>query len=429
LEYWLKMAETIGPSPQQVNNKRIQSHHLKWFVTGVAMSLLLGTAYWWNFMRNRVSTDNAYVKADSAQLGSRVPGTILRVFVENDFPVENGQVLVELDPADYKVALERAQAQLAQDEAEVLGAEVAIAQIDQQTAAQVQAAQASLQAARDNELEARHRLEELENRQLAAAADLSLTKRDFERFDNLYRQGAAPERQQDQARNAFNKAKAQSGATDAQRAAARAALAAGAEAVSRAKAQLEAALSERYNVEIQRYRLASLRAKRDKSRAELETAQLNLSYCAVTAPISGVIAQKSIQVGDRVQPGQALMAVVPLQNIYVEANFKETQLTNVRLGQLAIIDADVYPRYSYRGRVVGVRAGTGAAFSLLPAENATGNWIKVVQRVPVKIQFDGPVPSDHPLVVGMSLEVTIDTSNRKGGMLISQKGMGGSNRE
>ena len=423
------MAETIGPSPEQLNNTRIQSHHLRWFVTGVATFLLLGTAYWWGFMRNRVSTDNAYVKADSAQLSSRVPGTILRVFVENDFPVENGQVLVELDPADHKVVLERAQAQLAQDEADALGAEVAIAQIDQQTAAQVQVAQASLQAARDNELEARHRLEELESRQLAAAADLSLTKRDFERFDSLYRQGAAPERQQDQARNAFNKAKAQSGATDAQRAAARAALAAGTETVSRAKAQLEAAQSERYNVEIQRYRLANLKAKRDRSKAELETARLNLSYCTITAPISGVIAQKSIQIGDRIQPGQALMAVVPLQNIYVEANFKETQLTNVRLGQPASIDADVYPRYSYRGRVVGVRAGTGAAFSLLPAENATGNWIKVVQRVPVKIQFDGPVASDHPLVVGMSLEVTIDTSNRKGGMLISQKGMVGNNTE
>jgi len=375
-------------------------------------------------MRNHVSTENAYVKADSAQLSSRVPGTVLRVFVENDFPVESGQVLLELDPADYRAAAEKAQAVLAQDDAEVLGAEIAIAQIDQQTAAQVQAADASLQAARDSGLEARHHVDELGNRQLAATADLSLTKRDFERFENLYRQGAAPERQQDQARTAFNKAKAQSGATDAQRAAAQAALAAATEAVGRASAQLVAAQSERHKVEIQRYRLASLKGKRDKSRAELEAAKLNLSYCTISAPISGVIAQKNIQIGDRIQPGQALMAVVPLQEIYVEANFKETQLTNVRLGQSARIDADVYPRYSYRGKVIGVRAGTGAAFSLLPAENATGNWIKVVQRVPVKIQFDGPIPPDHPLVVGMSLEVTIDTSDRRGSMLMSQIGVG-----
>jgi membrane fusion protein, multidrug efflux system len=416
------MEENQGlPASERPNNRRIQGHHLKWFAIGMATFLLLGTAYWWFFMRNHIGTDNAYVKADSAQLGSRVPGTVLRVFVENDFPVESGQVLLELDPADYQAALEKARAQLAQDEAELLGAEVAVAQIDQQTAAQVQVAEASLQAARDNELEARHRIDELGNRQVAASADLSLTKKDFERFENLYRQGAAPERQQDQARNAFSKAKAQSGATEAQRAAARAALAAATESVGRATAQLHVAQSERYNVEIQRYRVAGLKGKRDKSKADVEAAQLNLSYCTITAPIVGVIAQKSIQVGDRIQPGQALMAVVPLQEIYVEANFKETQLTNVRLGQPAKIEADVYPGYAFRGRVTGVRAGTGAAFSLLPAENATGNWIKVVQRVPVKIQFDGPVPPDHPLVVGMSLEVTIDTLNKKGSMLMSQE--------
>jgi membrane fusion protein, multidrug efflux system len=418
------MAENGMPSTERPNNRRIQGHHLRWFATGMAALFLLCTCYWWFFMRDRVSTDNAYVKADSAQLSSRVPGTVLRVFVENDFPVEGGQVLLELDPADYKVAVAKAQSVLAQDEAEVLGAELAVAQVDQQTAAQVLAAEASLQAARDSEIEARHRVDELENRQLAATADLKLTKRDFERFENLYHQGAAPERQQDQARTAFNKAKAQSGATDAQRAASRAAVAVATETVGRAGAQLVAAQSERYNVEIQRYRLASLKGKRDKSRAELEAAQLNLSYCTISAPISGVIAQKSIQIGDRIQPGQALMAVVPLQEIYVEANFKETQLTNVRLGQSAIIHADVYPRYSYRGRVIGVRAGTGAAFSLLPAENATGNWIKVVQRVPVKIQFDDPIPLDHSLVVGMSLEVTIDTKDRRGSMLMSQMGSG-----
>jgi membrane fusion protein, multidrug efflux system len=409
------------PGTDQPNNRRVQAHHLKWFVTGMTLFFLIGSAYWYSFLRNRVGTDNAYVKADSAQISSRVPGTVLRVFVENDFPVESGQVLLELDPADYRVAREKARAQLTQDEAELLGAEVAVAQIDKQTTAQVQAAEAFLQAARDNELEARHRIDQLENLQAAASADLSLTKKDFERFESLYRQGAVPERQQDQARNAFSKARAQSGATDAQRAAARAALAAATESVGRARAQLDVAQSERYNLEIQRYRVASLKGKRDKSRADIESAELNLSYCTVTVPLNGVVAQKSIQVGDRIQPGQALMAVVPLQEIYVEANFKETELTHVRLGQPAKIEADVYPRHFYRGKVIGVRAGTGAAFSLLPAENATGNWIKVVQRIPVKIQFDGPVPPDYPLVVGMSLEVTIDTSEIKGSMLISRE--------
>ena len=152
--------------------------------------------------------------------------------------------------------------------------------------------------------------------------------------------------------------------------------------------------------------------------AELEAARLNLSYCVIAAPIDGYIAQKNIQLGDRVQPGQALMAVVPLGKIYIEANFKETQLTNVRIGQPASISADIYPGYVYTGKVSGIRAGTGAAFSLIPPENATGNWIKVVQRIPVKIELDRPPPPDHPLRVGASLDVTIDVADRNGSYLL-----------
>ena len=166
--------------------------------------------------------------------------------------------------------------------------------------------------------------------------------------------------------------------------------------------------------------MASLKAQRDGYKADLDEAELNLSYCTIAAPIAGFIAQKSIQVGDRVQPGLALMAVVPLQEIYAEANFKETDLTHVRLGQTAVIEADIYPDYIYHGKVVGIRAGTGAAFSLLPPENATGNWIKIVQRVPVKIAFDAPPPPRYPLRVGLSLTVTINTSDRSGKALRSE---------
>jgi membrane fusion protein (multidrug efflux system) len=148
--------------------------------------------------------------------------------------------------------------------------------------------------------------------------------------------------------------------------------------------------------------------------ADLEAARLNLSYCVIAAPIEGYVAQKNIQVGDRIQPGQALMAVVPLSKIYVEANFKETQLTNVRIGQSASISADIYPGYSYTGKVSGIRAGTGAAFSLIPPENATGNWIKVVQRIPVRIELDKQPLLDHPLRVGASLDVTIDVADTSG---------------
>ena len=177
---------------------------------------------------------------------------------------------------------------------------------------------------------------------------------------------------------------------------------------------MKSSRADLYKNDIQRYRLASLKAQRNVYRAELNDAQLNLSYCTLAASISGFIAQKSVQVGNRVQPGLALLAVVPLQEIYVEANFKETDLTHVRIGQPAVMQADIYPDYTYHGKVFGIRAGTGAAFSLLPPENATGNWIKVVQRVPVKILLTAPPPPDRPLRVGLSLEVTINTSDRSG---------------
>ena len=183
-------------------------------------------------------------------------------------------------------------------------------------------------------------------------------------------------------------------------------------------AQLQTARSERANVDVQLHKVEALKAKRDRSMADLEAARLNLSYCVIAAPIEGYVAQRNIQVGDRVQPGQALMAVVPLSKIYVEANFKETQLTNVRIGQPASISADIYPGYAYTGKVSGIRAGTGAAFSLIPPENATGNWIKVVQRIPVRIELDKPPLLDHPLRVGASLDVTIDVADRSGSYLL-----------
>ncbi|MEN6486076.1 MAG: HlyD family secretion protein [Syntrophobacteraceae bacterium] len=382
--------------------------------------LALGAGYWWFLNRNSVSTDNAYVKADSAQISTRVSGTVLNVLVENDSPVREGQVLLQLDPADYRVAQDRARAALEQDEAEAKAAEIAVSQTDTKTEAEIRAAQASLKAARENEIEAVHKLAELKNSREAVSADLSQVQRDAERFARLYRQGAGTERQNEQAGTALKKSRAQMAAVDSQVAAVEASLAAIREQVDRARAQLQSAEGDRYSVDIQNRKLESLKAKRDRSKAELDAAGLNLSYCTVFAPLSGVVAQKSIQVGDRVQPVQALMAVVPLQEAYIEANFKETQLTNVRLGQPVRIRADIYPGRTYHGRVVGIRAGTGAAFSLLPAENATGNWIKVVQRIPVRIRLDGPQPPEYPLRVGLSLDVSIDTSDKSGSHLVPE---------
>lgn len=412
------MAENQNPETESKPN-RVRARRVKTAVWVCVVAGLMSGVYWWLFMRNRVTTDDAYAKVDPAPISARVPGTVIRVLVENDRRVEEGRVLVELDPTDYRVAVERAQAALNQNEAEVRAAEISVPLTDAQTSGQARAAEAALKAARDAESQARHRLGELKNTRSAVAADLAQFQRDFERFDNLYKTGAGTRRQQEQALTALRKAQAQLAAADSQILATEASLAAATQQVDRARAQFQVAQSDRDNVEIQQYRLASLRAGRDKSSAELEAARLNLSYCTITAPIDGFIAQKSVQVGARVQPGQPLMAVVPLQDIYVEANYKETQLKNVRLGQPASIRADIYPGWSYTGKVAGIRAGTGAAFSLIPAENATGNWIKVVQRVPVRILLDRPPPRDHPLRLGLSLVVTVDTSDRSGPVLMA----------
>jgi membrane fusion protein (multidrug efflux system) len=387
----------------------------------IALLVLAGAvaAYWWFFLRNQVSTEDAYVDADVAQISARVPGTVARVLVDDDDPVTVGQKLVELDSTDYQVAVARAQAALAQAEADIQASRSSLAQTDSETSAQVQAAQATLRAAQEKEQEARHRLQGLQSQRLGVVADLALARRDFERADNLFRQGAGSEHRREEAQNALDKIQAQLESLDAQIKGAENAISGSSRDADRAGAQLQGVRSTRGNVEVLRHKVTGLEAARDKAKADLEAARLNLGYTAVVAPIAGYVAQKSVQLGERVQPGQALMAVVPLGEVYVDANFKETDLRDVRLGQPATVKADMYPDHTFHGKVAGIRAGTGAVFSLLPPENATGNWIKVVRRIPVRIRLAEPPPPDRPLRLGMSLAVTIDTTHRDGPVLLT----------
>ncbi len=404
------------PAANSKNNRpRMQ------LILGILMvGVLLATGYWFVFLRHRAVTDDAYVMAESARISSRVPGTVLRVLVDNDYPVQAGQVMVELDPRDYRIEVDRARAGLARMEANIHAAELNVPLTDTVTESQLQAAEAVVQGTKDKAQEIRHRMEELQQKRNAAQAELQHAQRDFERFENLFQQGAGSEQQRDRTRTALKKARAQVEAAEAEISAARSALQALLQDVDRTRAQRQASEGDRRRVEIEQYKLAALKAERGELQARLATAELNLSYCTITAPISGYISQKSLQIGDRIQPGQPVMAVVPLGDVFVEANFKETQLRDVRLGQPATITADIYPGFTYRGKVAGIRSGTGAAFSLLPPENATGNWIKVVQRVPVKIRLNEPPPADHPLRVGLSLEVTVHTRDRSGPMLVAE---------
>jgi membrane fusion protein (multidrug efflux system) len=157
-----------------------------------------------------------------------------------------------------------------------------------------------------------------------------------------------------------------------------------------------------------------------QAEAVLEATKLDLSYTEVRSPITGITTRKSVHVGNRIQPGEPLMALVPVDRLYVTANFKETQLTDVRVGQPADIQADIYPGFVYRGHVDSISVGTGAAFALLPPENATGNWVKVVQRVPVKVVLNEKPPSDKQLRMGLSVEVTVDITDKRGPLLSSK---------
>lgn len=413
--------------PPEQNRNGPAKRRLKVVGYAALLALAAGTVYWLAVARHRVTTDNAYVVADSALITSRVAGTIVRRHVENDDKVTAGAVLLQLDPADYQAAVDRSRAAVLRLDAEIQVAEVSIELIDVQTRSQVEAAEAALLLAQDREREARFRLEENERLRGGAQADLSHAKRDLERFSNLLQAGAGSEQQRDRTSTSYKKAKSQAEALDAQIAASRAALAGALQEVERARAQLDTFKGDLLRREIERHKLAAQKAKRSELKAELELAELNLSYCTLRSPLNGYVAQSRVQVGERVQPGQGLMAVVPLADVYVEANLKETQLEDVRVGQPVTLAADTFPGRVYRGRIAGIRAGTGAAFSLLPPENATGNWIKVVQRIPVKIVLDQPPPPEYPLRVGTSLHVTIDTSDQSGPRLAT--GMGGRGAE
>jgi membrane fusion protein, multidrug efflux system len=306
----------------------------------------------------REKTDDAYVKGDMVTISSRVGGTVVEVAVEETERVHAGQVLIKLDPVDANVALMNAEGQLAQA---VREAQAKIQQANQADAA-IPQRRAQYEQARD-EYNRRHPLLE---RRAVSAEEVDTGKR-----------------QMQQAYAALQAAEREAAA---------------------AHAQVDGTTVENYPAVIQ-------------ARSQFRNAWVNNGRNAIVSPIEGYAARRQVQVGQRIQAGQDLLTVVPLQDLWVDGNFKETQLENIRIGQPVKITTDMYSDMEYHGKVVGLNAGTGSAFSLLPAENATGNWIKVVQRLPVRISIDPEDLRKHPLRVGLSTYVTVDTHDRDGRVL------------
>lgn len=330
----------------------------------VLIVAILPAWHYYEYFSTHVSTDDAYVDGTVALVSSRVPGSVVRLFVEENWKVEGGQLLLVLDPRDYQARVDGAEAQLQRAEQSV-----------DQLFAQLDAAVAGLKLA-DSQLH---------------QADI-----DYARARSLAHEGVVSRQYYDLAETGQRVALADRALAEHQVEQARAALGGNVE---------DAARYQRPIVE--------------QARAALQMAKLDLSYTEIRAPLGGIVTRKSVHVGNRIQPGEPLLAIVPVDRLYFTANYKETQLTNVRVGQPVKVEADIYPGYTYDAHVDSISVGTGAAFALLPPENATGNWVKVVQRVPVKIVLNRPPPADKPLRIGLSVDVNIDIANTSGPLLSS----------
>ena len=346
----------------------------------VALAVLLGGlaygVYWWLVLSHYESTDNAYVQGNVVQLTPQIAGTVVGIYADDTDFVKAGQPLVKLDPADAQVALDQAEAQLAQAVREVRTTYVNNGALR----AQVAAREADLVRAR---------------------SDVQRAQDDVNRRAPLVSTGAVGQEE-------FNHA-------NAQLAAAKSAEAAAGSAIEAAREQLASNQSLTENVSVEQHPNV-LRAA-----ARIREAFLALRRTDLVAPVDGYVARRSVQLGQRVQAGAPLLSVVALDDVWVDANFKESQLRNLRIGQPAEIEADVYgKKVTYHGTIEGLGAGTGAAFALLPAQNATGNGIKIVQRVPVRIALDQKEVREHPLRVGLSMDAKVDVSDTSGRVLAAQ---------
>ncbi len=336
--------------------------------------------YWLLVASHHVGTDDAYINADIAQITPQVAGSIIAAPINDTKQVKQGDVLVVIDPSDYKIALAQAKATLDQTQRQVEGyfasndAQVATTAARQ---ADVEKAGAQLSSAKADEARAKTDLDR--RKALAPAGAVS--------GDEL----TAAENRYEQTHEAV--AAAQAAVADAQ---ASKAAAIGQQKVANA---LISGVSASANPQVA------------VAQAKVDQAQLDLDRTVIRSPTDGVIAKNNIQIGQRVPVGAELMTVVPIESAYVNANFKEGQLRQVRIGQPVTLTSDLYGKgVKFHGKVEGVAGGTGSAFAVIPAQNATGNWIKVVQRLPVRIALDPSELKDHPLRVGLSMDVDIDTS-------------------
>lgn len=376
----------------------------------------------YNYYTSRESTDDAQVDGHIVPISPRISGTVIAVLVTDNQYVTAGTELVRLDPADYKVALDKAQANLADAQAQTLEAQshvpitaITTASQIKTSAAAVVEARAGVTSAQQQVNAANARLASAKAKVAEAQANSEKAQKDLVRYKTLVDKDEISKQQYDSAVAAAHSMAAQVDTAQAAVTEAQHQVDVAQAQLGQARARLNSAqVEQRQSQQSAPKQQAAIEARYTAAQAAVqqrqsavEQAKLNLGYTVLRAPVSGLVSKKNAEPGMIVSPGQQLMALVPLDDVWITANFKETQLTRMRVGQQVEIDVDAYDGRTYHGHIDSIAAASGAKFSLLPPENATGNYVKVVQRVPVKIVLDPGQNQDHRLRPGMSVEPTV----------------------
>lgn len=381
---------------------RTQSSGFRIGVSIAVLVLLVVGFFVYRYVTSYESTDDAQIDGHVNSVSARVSGHVIKLNVTDNQFVQAGTVLVEIDPADYQVAYERAKADYEDAQAAVVAADVNVPITSVNTTSQVSASEADVNSARAGIQVAKQQFEAAKAQLQEALANNVKAQNDLGRYKQLVDKQEISQQQYDQATAS---AKASSATVEAARASADAAQQQVTQAQGKlvqAQANWSYANTAPKQMQAIRARATAALAQAQRKKADLDQAQLNLQYTKIIAPVNGIVSDRTVEVGQNVAPGQELMKVINLDDIWVTANFKETQLREMKVGQRSTIEVDANGR-TYNGKVDSVAGASGARFSLLPPENATGNYVKVVQRIPVKIVLDPGSNNDHQLRPGMSV--------------------------
>ncbi len=387
----------------------------------VLVVLVAGFAYAgvrvWNYLNTYESTDDAQIDGHINAISGRITGNVIAVLADDEQFVKAGDVLVRIDPRDYEVAVAKAEADLLDSQAALESSRIDIPITSANTSSQVKTAAsgradaaAFLVGSQRQLAAARERLETARAEVREAQANVKKTSDDVARYKLLVDKNEIPRQQYDTAVAEAAGAQAtldarNSAVSEAEQniAAAQSAVDQAQQRIPQADASIESASTAPQQVKVSESRARSAQAQVEQKKALLDQAKLNLSYCTIVAPVTGIVGKKTVELGQNISPGQQLMAVVPLDDIWVTANFKETQLSAIKAGQRVRFSVDANDKV-YSGKVVAVGGASGSRFSLLPPENATGNYVKVVQRIPVRINIDPGQNDDRRLRPGMSVD-------------------------